>query len=198
MPQAALLDKYSINRLVALGSNASSDLVLSQGLVRDAILQLEGEGLRINAISRFYRTPCFPAGAGPDFVNAAIAVQSDLSDRALLDLFHEVEARFGRERPSRWAPRTLDIDLVASGVTIAPDRPTLTHWMDLPLDDQKRVAPDQMILPHPRLQDRGFVLIPLLDIAPDWRHPVLERTVRQMCDALSEAEKTGIQPLSDL
>lgn len=198
MPQAALLGKYSINRLVALGSNVNIDLVLSQGLVRDAILQLEGEGLRINAISRFFRTPCFPAGAGPDFVNAAISVQSGLSDRALLDLFHEVEAKFGRERPSRWAPRTLDIDLIASGDTIAPDRATLAHWMDLPLEEQKREAPDQMILPHPRLQDRGFVLIPLLDIAPDWRHPVLGKTVREMCNALHEAEKAEIQPLCDL
>ncbi len=193
MSQPALLDKYSIKRLVALGSNALSDLALSLGLVKDSILQLEREGLRINAISRFYRTPCFPAGAGPDFVNAAIEVQSALSDRALLDLFHEVEAAFGRERPSRWAPRTLDIDLIASGDHIAPDRATLAHWMDLPLEVQKRVAPDEMILPHPRLQDRGFVLIPLMDIAPDWRHPVLGKTIRQMCEALPAAEKAEIQ-----
>ncbi len=189
------MDKYSIKRLVALGSNASSDLALSHGLVRDAILQLEGDGLRINAISRFYQTPCFPKGAGPDFVNAAIEVESDLSDRALLDLFHQIEAQFGRERPSRWAPRTLDIDLIASGDRIAPNRDVLDQWINLPLEVQKREAPDQMILPHPRLQDRGFVLIPLMDIAPDWRHPLLGRTVRQMCDALSEAEKAEIMPI---
>lgn len=189
------MDKYSIKRLIALGSNASSDLVLSHGLVRDAILQLQDEGVRINAISRFYRTPCFPAGAGPDFVNAAAEVQSDLSDRALLDLFHGVEAKFGRERPSRWAPRTLDIDLIASGDTVAPDRAVLEHWINLPLEVQKRAAPEQMILPHPRLQDRGFVLIPLCDVAPDWCHPVLNRTIRQMSEALSEAEKAEITPI---
>ncbi|UWP95596.1 2-amino-4-hydroxy-6-hydroxymethyldihydropteridine diphosphokinase [Aliiroseovarius crassostreae] len=189
------MGKYSIKRLVALGSNTSSDLVLSHGLVRDAILQLEGEGVRINAISRFYRTPCFPAGAGPDFVNAAIEVQSPLSDRALLDLFHEVEAMFGRTRPSRWAPRSLDIDLLASGETIAPNPEVLREWIELPLEVQKRQAPDQLILPHPRLQDRGFVLIPLLDIAPDWCHPLLGKTVTELCEALPDAEKAEIVPI---
>lgn len=189
------MSKYNIKSLVALGSNASSDLALSHGLVRDAILQLQDEGLRINTASRFYRTPCFPAGAGPDFVNAAICVETDLKDRDLLDLFHEVEAKFGRERPSRWAPRTLDIDLIARGDAISPDRETVTRWMNMPLEEQTQRAPEELILPHPRVQDRGFVLIPLMDIAADWCHPVLGKSVKEMVCALSDAEKTAIVPL---
>ena len=195
MSQEALLDKYSIKSLIALGSNANRDLALSLGLVKAAILQLEGDGLRIAATSRFYQTPCFPAGAGPDFVNAAIEVETALSPLELLALFHQVEAQFGRERPSRWAPRTLDIDLIACGDLILPDRAGLRRWMDLPLETQKRVAPDELILPHPRLQDRAFVLIPLADIAPDWTHPLTGQTVTSMLKALPEAEKTGVRPL---
>lgn len=195
MSQEALLDKYSIKSLIALGSNANRDLALSLGLVKAAILQLEGDELRITATSQFYQTPCFPAGAGPDFVNAAIEVETALSPLELLRLFHQVEAQFGRERPSRWAPRTLDIDLIASGQEVIPDQHEVQRWMDLPLEVQKTVAPEELLLPHPRLQDRAFVLIPLMDIAPDWTHPLTGQTVKEMLDALPDSEKTGVRPL---
>ncbi len=150
--------------------------------------------MRITKISEFYKTPCFPPGAGPDFVNAAIEVQTDLLPHDLLQFLHETEVRFGRERPSRWAPRTLDMDLIACGDVVLPDRALLQHWMDMPLEDQKKLAPEQLILPHPRVQDRAFVLIPLADIAPDWRHPIIGKTVRELVAALPDAEKKGVQP----
>ncbi len=195
MSQEALSGKYSIKTLVALGSNANRDLGHSLELVKAAILQLEGEELRITATSQFYQTPCFPAGAGPDFVNAAILVETAMPAKALLALFHEVEAQFGRERPSRWAPRTLDIDLISYGQEVIPDRHEVQRWMDLPLEVQKTVAPDELLLPHPRLQDRAFVLIPLIDIAPGWTHPLTGQTVKEMLDALPDSEKTGVRPL---
>lgn len=91
----------------------------------------------------------------------------------------------GRERGTRWGQRTLDLDLLAMGDLVLPDAQVYAHWRDLPLEDQARRAPEQLILPHPRLQDRAFVLVPLSDVAPDWRHPVLGRTVLEMRDALS-------------
>lgn len=131
-------------------------------------------------------------------MNAAVAIDTDLLPEDLLNLLHSVEADFGRERPSRWAPRSLDLDLIAYGDTISPDRLVLKHWMELPLDLQKQLAPEQMILPHPRMHERSFVLIPLADIAPDWRHPATGQSVREMVVELPESEKSGVEPLDDL
>jgi 2-amino-4-hydroxy-6-hydroxymethyldihydropteridine diphosphokinase len=156
---------------------------------------LADSGLSVVAISPFYMTPCFPAGAGPDYVNAA-AVLSGLQDpKEMLKALHDVEATLGRTRETRWGQRTLDLDLIGVADLILPDLATYRDWCDLPLSDQIRRTPDQLILPHPRMQDRAFVLIPLADIAPDWIHPVSGLSVRQMLDALPEADKSAVRRL---
>ncbi len=101
----------------------------------------------------------------------------------------------GRERVSRWGQRTLDVDLLAYGEVIRPDLATFQHWLNLPMKEQSKRVPDQLILPHPRIQDRAFVLVPLVEIAPDWRHPVLGRTAKQMRDDLEEAEVAQVKAL---
>jgi 2-amino-4-hydroxy-6-hydroxymethyldihydropteridine diphosphokinase len=150
------------------------------------------------AKSRFFRTPCFPAGTGPDYVNAACIVQvsGDLSPHAVLARLHDVEAIFGRRRARRWGMRTLDLDLLAYGDSVLPDADTQTRWRDLPDADQARLAPDQLILPHPRLQDRAFVLVPLADVAPGWRHPVLGLTVADMVSRLPAADRAAVVPIT--
>ncbi|MFP7569765.1 2-amino-4-hydroxy-6-hydroxymethyldihydropteridine diphosphokinase [Marivita sp. S2033] len=170
---------------IALGANLSSTEGPPEVTLRAALEMLENADLKVQSVSAFYRTPCFPAGAGPDYVNAAAHLQSALSPEDLLARLHKIEAFFGRERHNRWGMRTLDLDLIASGDRVLPDRATYIAWRDLPLEAQRQAAPDQLILPHPRLQDRAFVLVPLRDIAAQWRHPVLDRTVAEMCDALS-------------
>lgn len=90
--------------------------------------------------------------------------------------------------------RTLDLDLIAFGQTVLPDPATHGHWRDLPMEDQRRFAPDRLILPHPRLQDRAFVLIPLCDVAPDWPHPVTGRTIAQMAAALPASDTAEVRP----
>ena len=148
------------------------------------------------AESRLFETPAFPPGSGPNFVNCALMVETILSAEALLARLHEVEAAHGRERHVRWGPRTLDLDLIAWGDAVCPDRPTWRRWAGLSPESAARETPAELILPHPRLAERALVLVPLTEGAADWRHPVTGHTVREMAAALPAAERAVIKPLS--
>ena len=152
-------------------------------------------GLPITRMSRLYQTPGFPAGSGPDYVNAAALILTAEPAGTILERLHRIEACFGRERAQRWGPRTLDLDLLAVGEMVCPDAAVQTAWRTLTPDSQRHSMPDQLILPHPRLQDRAFVLVPLAEIAPDWRHPLTNLTVRQMLLDLPKAEIAAISAL---
>lgn len=181
--------------LVAAGSNQFSDEGSPTETLVAGLRLLRERGAVIRAISAYYATPCFPAGAGPDYVNAAFRMDLAGDARAALTLLHEVEADLGRRRVARWGQRTLDLDLIACGQQILPDAGTLRHWIDLPLERQMREAPEDLILPHPRIQERAFVLGPLMDVAPQWVHPLLGQTVRQMYAALPEGDRNAVKPL---
>ncbi len=178
--------------MVVLGSNEEIRFGGARRIVEKAMSAIGQAGLPIIARSNLYETPCFPKGYGPDYVNAAVLVQTALPPERILFMLHAIENDFQRERAERWGARSLDLDLAAMGGRIEPDTATVQAWIDLPLDDQKTTAPKQLILPHPRLQDRAFVLIPLADIAPDWRHPILGKTIADMLESLPEAEKAAI------
>ena len=178
--------------VIALGGNLPSGVGDPAATLTSAVAALtEARGV-IRAVSRFYATPCFPAGAGPDFVNAAVLLSSPLDPEELIALLHRIEARFGRKRSQRWAGRTLDLDLLAAGDRVLPDAATQAAWRNLPPAEQAGRAPDRLIVPHPRLQDRGFALVPMRDVAPDWVHPLLHISVSAMCDALPPAELAQI------
>lgn len=176
--------------MVALGANSASGFGRNARLVAQAVRALPG---RVGAVSRLYRTPAWPPGNGPDFANAVLMLSCKLSPRVLLDHLHRIEARAGRVRGRRWAPRVLDLDLLACGSAIRPDRVTLRKWMTLSEARQVRDAPEDLILPHPRLADRAFVLIPALDVAPDWRHPATGRSIRTMVAGLSSEKRREIR-----
>lgn len=163
-------------------------------LVR-SLRRLSGTEVVILAVSRFFQTPCFPAGAGPDYVNAAVLVETRLSVAELLQRLHGIELEFGRARAQRWGMRTLDLDILTCGESVLPDPETFRHWLTLPRERQVEATPDQLIVPHPRLQDRPFALIPLADIAPDWVHPVLNRSVRELCAALPAEDIAAVRPI---
>jgi len=181
--------------LIALGANLPSRAGAPEATLRAAMGRLRREGARGLRVSRFYRTPCFPPGAGPDYVNAAASLRFEGGPERLLERLHVIEAAFGRARVQRWGQRTLDLDLIAAGATVLPDRATFRRWCELAPDQQAQSAPDELILPHPRLQDRAFVLVPLADVAPDWRHPVLGKTVREMLSELAQEEVAAAVPL---
>ncbi len=181
--------------LIALGSNLGDGRDNPLKLVKNAISELARRECFLRSVSRFFVTPSFPAGAGPDYINACIALTSGLSAAAFLQQLHDIEADFGRERVQRWGSRTLDLDLIAMGDAVMPSDPVHDEWRNLPLEAQKIRAPDELILPHPRMHERAFVLVPLCDIAPNWRHPVLGITVRGMTNALPQALRDEVRPV---
>ncbi|CAD0186429.1 2-amino-4-hydroxy-6-hydroxymethyldihydropteridinepyrophosphokinase [Ruegeria sp. THAF57] len=187
--------KFSSKVVIALGANLNLRDQGPKVTLEKALDAIPRQGVVIRAVSRFFETPCFPAGAGPDYVNAAALIEADKTPAELLHLLHEVEHDHGRQRVQRWGMRTLDLDLVCYDDQVLPDRDGYERWRTLSAEDQKQQTPDQLILPHPRLQDRAFVLVPMADIAPDWRHPVLGRTVSEMLADLPADDVAAVTPM---
>lgn len=184
-----------VQAAIALGANVASAFGPPLATVEAAIAEIAAPEITLIAAAKRYKTPCFPVGAGDDYVNSAVIVSTQLSAQALLEHLHAIEARFDRQRTSRWASRTLDLDLLFYGNAVLPDTLTLKQWMALPPAKQIETTPDQLILPHPRLHQRAFVLVPLAEVAPHWAHPLTGQTARQMRDALPLADLQQVVPL---
>ena len=180
--------------LVAAGSNQSSPWGDPAQTVAVALQCVAKRFPAEFRASPLFVSPAFPAGAGPDYVNAACAFRSHAAPDDILAGLHAIEAEGARQRGARWASRTLDLDLLACGAAVRPDRQTQTAWRALSSVAQSRAMPDRLILPHPRLQDRAFVLVPLVTVAPDWQHPLTGLSVRQMLSALPAEDVAAVTP----
>ncbi|HIJ37799.1 MAG TPA: 2-amino-4-hydroxy-6-hydroxymethyldihydropteridine diphosphokinase [Rhodospirillaceae bacterium] len=156
--------------LIGLGANLPSQFGGPEETLKLALKWLERDGGRIVRCSQFWLTQPVPATEDPWFVNAVAAIDSKLPPQALLALLHTIEDAFGRVRSVSNAPRTLDLDLLAYGREVTGD--------GMPL-----------ILPHPRLDQRAFVLLPLSEIAPAWSHPRSKKPLRQLIADLPVGQK---------
>ena len=181
--------------LVAMGGNLESEIGPPRVTLGYALASLRVMANSLVLKSKYFVTPCFPIGYGPDYVNAAVSFQFQGESHELLAILHRIEANFGRRRTQGWGGRVLDLDLLAFGDEIAPTVKVFKAWRDKPLTVQMSQTPQELILPHPRMQDRAFVLGPLMDVAPDWRHPVSGHTVRQMYNRLPPEERAALKPL---
>ena len=179
--------------LIALGSNIGLAMSQPVDIIKRAIIELGKSDINLVALSRFYETPAFPTGSGPNFINSVVKVETKYSAHEILQELHKVENKFERQRESRWSARTLDLDLLALEEQVLPSREVFQHWCDLPASEQKEKIPSELILPHPRIQDRAFVLLPLLDVEPSWTHPILKKTVMQLYEELTDQEKKNMQ-----
>jgi 2-amino-4-hydroxy-6-hydroxymethyldihydropteridine diphosphokinase len=154
--------------LLALGANLPSHAGPPDATLRAALQELARERIAALAISKFYATPAWPDPGDPIFVNAVAQVDTLLAPKDLLAALHRVEAKFGRRRDVRNAPRSLDLDLI---------------------DYDGRVETGPPELPHARIAERAFVLVPLADVAPHWRHPVSGRSITALLDDLPAAAR---------
>ena len=189
---------FEKHALVAFGGNLPFQSIGTAELIKGAVTSIQEAGLPLVSMSRLYATPCFPSGAGPDYVNAVaqFAIPPHFSPEDVLAILHRVELAFGRERAGRWEGRTLDADLLAVGDAIVPDSETFSLWHRLPLSEQMKLSPQHLILPHPRLQDRAFVLVPLCDVAPDWVHPILGLSAKALLDRLPKKDRAEVRELT--
>lgn len=186
--------------LIGLGANLPSLAGPPRTTLEFALGYLaKNKQISIVSVSGFYETPAFPAGSGPNYVNAATKIRTQLGANALLSILHKMESDLGRTRTAgarRWQARGVDLDLLAMDQQVFPDGPTQDAWRNLPPEQQQSATPSELILPHPRLQDRAFVLVPLAEIAPDWRHPRTGLTVTQMLAVLPQVDRDAIQRLT--
>ena len=181
--------------IIALGSNQGTSTQTPVEVLEYALRLLKVESCDLGEVSSWYQTPAFPAGSGPSFVNAVATLTTDLTPQNLLDTLSAIENTIGRIREKRWGPRVIDLDLIAFNDLILPDLGGYSRWKDLPLEMQTVETPQELILPHPRVQDRAFVLIPLRDVSPDWIHPVSGASLDEMIADLDPEEVKEVKPL---
>jgi 2-amino-4-hydroxy-6-hydroxymethyldihydropteridine diphosphokinase len=156
---------------LGLGSNLGNRLAFLRG-GRDTLVNQSG--IELIQTSGVYETEA--VGGPPDnplFLNTVLEIQTSFEARQLLEACLAVEDEFGRSRPVKWAPRTLDIDILFYADQV--------------------ICEERLTIPHPRLQERDFVLAPLLEIAPDFKHPLLDQTITEL--AAGSAGVTTLAPL---
>jgi 2-amino-4-hydroxy-6-hydroxymethyldihydropteridine diphosphokinase len=159
---------------VALGANVPSAAGPPAVTLRQALAAMPRYGIEVLAVSPLYRTPAWPNPADPPFVNAVAAVKTWLLPGEILKVLLAIEKAFGRVRKRPNEPRTLDLDLIDYGGLVS----------DV----------EQLMLPHPRMHERAFVLRPLADVAPGWRHPDTGQGIGELLEIVGEA---GVERLAE-
>lgn len=151
---------------VALGSNMGE----REEYLQKAVQRLENRTeTKVERISKFMETEPYGYVEQDKFLNGMLELSTLLTPEELLNVLHEIEEEAGRERTVRWGPRTLDLDIIM--------------YDNLVLDTE------QLVIPHMDMQNRDFVLIPLMELAPNLRHPILNKTIGQLKNELEQKQK---------
>jgi 2-amino-4-hydroxy-6-hydroxymethyldihydropteridine diphosphokinase len=145
---------------------------------------MERVHISVKAVSPLYETEAVGNARQPAYVNAVALIDTSLPPEALLRVLKGIERRAGRRGGRPWGPRTLDIDILDYGGQVR-------HWRGTrPAFGNARARP--LVLPHPLAHERPFVLRPLLDIAPGWRHPALKRSARDLWSPIAKQRQGSV------
>ena len=160
--------------VIALGGNLAGEHASCEALLEAALARFAQAGLPVARRSGWWRSAAWPDPTAPEYRNGVVLVETDLAPAAVLRALKTLERAFGRRRGEINAPRTLDLDLIAHGRSVVRRR--------------------NLTLPHPRAHERLFVMGPLAEIAPGWRHPILGRTAAALAAAATVG--TDARPLA--
>ena len=161
---------------LGLGSNLSSKFGDRFANINLAISFLEGYGIRVIKKSNFYETPSYPNKENPKFINAVILVETTLPPVDLMSVLLFIEEKLGRKRDKKNDPRTCDIDIIDYNSQI----------LNLKFNNS------ELTLPHNDLSKRNFILFPLQEISPNWKHPKTKEFISDLLQKLSEDDKNSI------
>lgn len=159
--------------IVALGANVPGPWGTPPETLQEALKRLDQSPCKLIKASTLIETAPFGVTDQPNFVNGVATIATKLAPQQLMAHLHDLELQADRRRTLRWGPRTLDLDLIDyDGKVLAGEGEKQGH--SLPL-----------VLPHPGIAARDFVLKPLAEIAPNWHHPITGKTPQEMLDALA-------------
>ena len=178
--------------LISCGANIPGPFGKPYQTLLRAFEEFKSEGLFIEKKSRLYSSVAFPDPKKPRYVNGCLEISANCEENDVLKRLKRIEIKMGRQKNSRWGSRICDLDLLSCDDRIYPSHQIFDYWFRLPLENQFLEKPEELLLPHPRIQDRAFVLKPLLELASNWRHPVFNLTVKEMFDFLPRAEKDSV------
>lgn len=158
--------------LVGLGANCPGSWGTAPRTIAQALGEIERANIKVETISPFYETKAVGNARQPVYVNAVAVLDTPLSPEALLRVLKGIERRSGRRGGRPWGPRTLDLDIIDY-------KGLVRHWRGAAAGF-RRAGARPLVLPHPLAHERPFVLRPLLDVAPAWRHPALRRSAAEL------------------
>ncbi len=161
--------------LVGLGANCPGQWGTSADAIAQALSEIERAHIGVEAVSPLYQTVAVGRARQPAYVNAVALLDTRLPPEALLRVLKGIERRSGRRGGRPWGPRTLDLDIIDY-------KGLVRHWRG-GRAGFARAGPRPLVLPHPLMQQRPFVLKPLLDVAPNWRHPVMQKGAAELLRA---------------
>jgi 2-amino-4-hydroxy-6-hydroxymethyldihydropteridine diphosphokinase len=175
-----LLSVFMKNKvLLALGANKEGVWGTPLEALEMSLQTFANDRIDVKRQSHWYETAPLGGNEQASYINGVVEVETHLPPLALLSYLKQIERKAGRRGGRKWGPRTLDLDILDY-------KGRVCGW-DWQERRAGRTRPGKLILPHPEIQNRPFVLKPLIDIAPQWRHPVLRQTASQLYQILDNS-----------